>query len=255
MTDVPHGGTPNPGDIAREFDHIVDRGEQTLLDKETYVDAMRSYLERLSKDSEGSSPCDFFDPTEVAIIEDFVDQYANYVCPDPKVLVPGKKDLNLRQSASGKKIWGKDAGNIYPGLHLKKGLVEFLESGSRYRKVKLEADPTWEGQGYLIGQLNASLMPNERDGGNHTGYEDVYLCTDGKLRCTRTFGVFSDSFAVGVGTLPFIINSADNGPNNPRYFVCDDSFSSLKLQSDIRATLLNYAIGIKKLRDKYSAVI
>lgn len=74
---------------------------------------------------------------------------------------------------------------------------------SRSRKQSLSPWVTlWRGKGYQIGRLGILDLIEEHTYGRNSTY--LYLCDDGRLRCSRTPPIFNqgESYTAGYGSLP-----------------------------------------------------
>lgn len=188
---------PSPESNYAQGNLFQDRGaDRTLHDEAEAIRArqknlinekneLRHYLERLSVDTSGTEPREHFSPEEAKLCREFIADFDHSQNPR-------KENLSLQVAETREKLWGSGTDNVFPGLRTK---TRVWGSGIKYTPIPLRT--IWSGAGFNIGHIVGNNIVS-----NSTGYEIVYLCLDGKLRCTRNPGIFDDSYGVGVGTLP-----------------------------------------------------
>lgn len=178
----------NPQPEQRALEAEVNRQTEYYSNLERRKEQILEYLGIISTDSEGNDPAEFLSERDAEACADFIKQYSDKAHPFKRV-------LTLEVAETEEKLWGKDTQNLHPGVRFHQTrLQKAFGSSGTYRTIPRKVN--WAGAGYLIGHIGGSILPPS------VGNEEVYLCTDGKLRCTRNHGIFLDSYGWGVGTLP-----------------------------------------------------
>lgn len=161
------------------FDRFVESEKKSKTAEAKLSRQKKEYLLNLSKDSAGNSPEDFLDKSDSNACREFLRTMAanKYTGADRLKLEILKRKKILSQVDMLVGSWSS--------------------SKARRLRASLRWLVLWRGYGYKIG-----ILSNE----NYPGLDnaEVYLCTDGLLRCRRYGSIFYDgtSYASGIGRLP-----------------------------------------------------
>ena len=188
----------------------VNRFERALFERQASQQAearrqddIERYYLQVSADSSGTALEEHLSPEDVQLCRDFLDHVRKTgvkgapLMLEKKSGVLTKLERELGSSAVDKQTIPVTRMNFSTqSIGFTRTVQEPLsKKGKEFARKKWQR--IWVGEGFEIGKAN----------GDHPLHgsqsEKVYLCTDGKLRCTRSGLLFNDrSVAAGVGTVP-----------------------------------------------------